>query len=271
MSPLWRDEIGVFIGPTKVALVRMRRGIRPKCVAEQCISVDTRGGNAWQSAIATLREQLANNLWHDAIVRVVVSDHWAQYAILPWSAEISGTAERLAHARLIIKNSFGDIAEKWTITLSESRPRAPTVICAIPTQLLDEIQQTFAEHKCQLRSLQADLLVAFNHWRDKVTESSAWFASVEEGSLAALHLTNGRCDRVHSVRLSDDWDVEMKRIQTMGRLAQGRPTEGRVFVDAPDTVRESADKDDKVLEWLEDDRSGRTVADRVSLMKGTFG
>jgi hypothetical protein len=118
--------------------------------------------------------------------------------------------------------------------------------------------------------LQPHLIVAYNGWRDKLTESAAWFASIDEGSLAALHLTDGRCDRVRSVRISDDWTIEMRRMQTMGRLAQDRPAEGRVYVDAPTWLRDGADKSNAALEWLEDDREPTNIADKVSLLKGMY-
>ncbi len=270
MSPLWRDEIGVFVGPSKVILARMRRGIRPKCIAEQGISVDASHAGHWQPAIDTLRQQVANELWQDTNLRLVVSDLWARYAVLPWSAEISGTAERLAHARLILNNMYGEVADQWTIALSENRPRTATVVSAIPTQLIDDIRSAVSQNKIRLISLQPHLIVAFNGWRNKVPDSSAWFASIDEGSLAALHLTDGHCDRVRSIRISDDWAVELNRMQTMGRLAQGRSGEGPVFVDAPVWLRESADTSNTALEWLVEDRAPQNIAEKVSLLKGTY-
>jgi hypothetical protein len=105
VSPLWRDEIGVFIGPAKVVLARMRRGIRPKCVAEQGVSVDAAHSGDWRPAIDALAQQLSNELWHKANVRLVVSDHWTRYAMLPWSPELVRPAERTAHARMILNNT----------------------------------------------------------------------------------------------------------------------------------------------------------------------
>ena len=252
MSPLWRDEIGVFVGPAKVVLARMRRGIRPKCVAEQGISVESAHSGDWQPAIDSLKQQVASDLWHDANVRVVVSDHWARYAILPWSADLTGQEERLTHARLILNKTYGDVADNWTVSLSNNPPGTTTVVSAIPTQLLAELQSTLSDDKRRLVSLQPNLIVAYNTWRQKMPNSAAWFASVDEGSLAALHMNNGHCDRVRSVRISEDWTIEMRRMQTVGRLAQNRPDEGRVYIDAPVWLRKSTDTSNAALEWLED-------------------
>lgn len=271
MSPLWRDEIGVFIGPAKVVLARMRRGLRPKCVAEQGVSVDVANSGDWQPAITALGQQLANELWQNANVRIVVSDHWARYAMLPWSPELVRPAERMAHARMILDSTYGDVADSWTISLSDNPPRTASIVSAIPTQLLDQLHTALASHKLNIVSLQPHLIVAYNGWRDKLPDSAAWFASIDDGSLAALHITDGRCDRVRSVRISDDWGAEMRRMQTMGRLAQGRPAEGQVFVDAPSWLRDEADTNNAALKWLEDDRAPQNIADKVSLLKGMYG
>jgi hypothetical protein len=248
----------------------MRRGVRPKVVAEQVVAVDATNKNDWQPAVETLRGQVRNELWHDANASVVISDHWAKYAVVPWSPEVSSQEERKAYARLVLDDTYGDIADQWSISLSENRPRTATIVSAISTPLLEEIQTVLAQEKLRVISLQPHLVVAFNAWRDKIPDSAAWFASIDEGLLAALHLTDGHCDRVRSVRLSDDWAVEMKRIQTMARLAQGRPAEGRIFVDAPLWLRESADKSSAALEWLDGDRAPRNIVEKVSFLKGMY-
>jgi hypothetical protein len=268
VSPLWRDETGIFIGPSKVVLAKMKRGFRPECVAEQGFSVDVTDESDWRSAMQVLRQQLNDTLWHNANVRVVVSDHWTRYTMLPWSSELARPSEKMAHARMILNNKFGDIADDWSISLSDNRPLDDAIVSAMPTQLLDELDVVLTGNGLRLVSLQPQLIVAYNRWRDKLSDSAAWFASVDDGSLAALHLTNGRCDRVRSVRISDDWTVEMRRMQTMGRLAQGRPAEGRVFVDAPQWMQVAADKEDASLAWLDQDREPADCADKVSMLKG---
>ena len=270
MSPLWRDEIGIFVAPTKVVMARMRRGIRPKCIAEQGNCVESAHSGDWQPALDCLQKQVANELWHNANVRLVVSDQWTRYGVLPWSAELKRDEDRMSHARIILGNTYGDVVDGWTISLSDGPPNVAVVISAIPTVLLDELQTILSGNRLRLVSIQPHLIVAFNIWREKMPKSATWFASIDEGSLAALHLNDGHCDRVRSVRISDDWSVEMRRMQTMGRLAQERPDEGRVFVDAPVWLRESTDTTNAALEWLDDDSSPRNIADKVSLLKGMY-
>jgi hypothetical protein len=270
VSPLWRDEVGIFVGPSKIVLARMRRGIRPKCIAEQGIPVAESADGDWSPALDTLGEQLDNEMWQDANLRVVVSDHWARFAVVPWSPELSKDAERITHAKMILTSTYGEMIDQWTTCLSDSPPNSPAIVSAIPTELLDQLEQIVATRKLRIVSLQPHLIVSYNSWREYLPDATAWFASIDDGSLSAMHLTNGRCDKIRSVRISDDWTVEIRRIQTMGRLAQNRTAEGRVYVDAPVWLRAVADKSNTALEWLDDDRVPQNIADKVSLLKGMY-
>jgi hypothetical protein len=270
VSPLWRDEVGIFIGPAKIALARMRRGMRPKCISELETSLDNVDSNAWQPACDALTEQLDNALWHDANARIVISDHWVRYAILPWSAELSGESERAAHAKLLLANTYGDLSDEWVIRISDSRPLAPAIVSAMPRELLNRIEEVLRLHKLRPVSLQPNLIVSYNARREHLPNSGAWFASVDDGSLATIHHTDGRCDRVSSVRISDNWTVELRRIQTTDRLALNGSNDDPVYVDAPALLRNDADKCVSAIEWLDDGEELQASADKVSLMKGMY-
>ncbi len=270
MSPLWRDEVGIFLGPGKLVLARMRRGVRPKFVEETGVIIACPDIADWRPTLLALEELTNDELWQDANVRVVISDHWTRYAVLPWSANLSSDSERLAHAKLILANTYGDLVERWTVRLSDSRPGASAIVSAVSSEMLHRLDELLGPRKLRLISLQTQLVVSYNRWRDRLPDTAAWFASIDEGSLAAMHLTNGHCDRVRSVRISDDWSVELRRIQTMGRLAQSRADEGQVFVDAPAWLRNVADQSDAAVKWLDHDKAPRTITDKVSTLKGMY-
>lgn len=270
MSPLWRDEVGIFIGPAKIALARMSRGMRPNCVSELETSLDNVDSNAWQPACDALSEQLDNALWHDANARIVISDHWVRYAILPWSAEISSEEERTAHAKLLLANIYGDLIEKWVICISNSRPLAPAFVSAMPRELLDRLDEIMRMHKLRPISLQPNLIVSYNSWREHLPKDAAWFASVDDGSLATIHHTNGRCDRVTSLRISDNWAVELRRIRTTDRLSLSGSNDDPVYVDAPAWLRNDAENSASAIEWLDNGEELQSTADKVSLMKGMY-
>jgi hypothetical protein len=263
VSPLWRDEIGAYLAPHKLTLTRLARGLRPRTAATANWVNSVQGDGHWGAALAALDGLLAKTQWQQAPVRAVVADHWVRYAMVPYVAELSGAAERLAHARHVLAGVYGEIVSEWTVTLSDSPPGTAQLACAMPSTLIEEMQAVLARHGTRLLSLQPQLVSAYNHWRGQLPEAGAWFVSIEQGSLAAARLAPGGWDRVHCVRIGADWTVELRRLQTFGRLANSQAGEGRVYVDAPAALRIAAGASSADLIWLEQGSGGKSTAGRL--------
>ena len=270
MSPLWRDEIGLFVAPRRIVIARMKRGIRPVNMDERNIVVATRETNSWEAALDTLQICLEDPTWHAANLRLIIADTYARYAIVPWSDKLSDADERIQHARLCMGTTFGDVVSQWTVTVSDAPPGSAQVACAIPTALLDRIRSLTEPHNLKIKSVQPQLIAAFNGWRDKLPRGDAWFVALDEGSLAAAHFTATQWDYVRSVRIGTDWEVELKRLQTFGRLARTGGEEPKVYVDAPRWLREKAAGADRGFEWLEESPAGSDAGDRFALLQRIY-
>jgi hypothetical protein len=252
VSPLWRDEVGVYLAQRRVCLVRIQRGIRP-AFARGEDHLDTQSGPGWENAAALLEQRLAEGAWSDAHARIVIADQWVRFAVVPWSDALSSAAERLAHARELMGGIFGDAMRDWTVSLSEAPPGALRLASAMPTALLESLRQLTARHGQKLVSVQPQLIAAYNSWRHRLPDAAtAWFVTVEAGSLAALRMCPEGIDRVHAVRIGLDWARELKRLQTFGRLATASPADGRVYVDLPDALRALRPDMSADLEWLDE-------------------
>jgi hypothetical protein len=262
------DEVGIFVGPNKVLLVRARRGWRPKTLAERAITVDATESSDWSLALDALRRELEQPTWRDARARVVVSNHWAHYDVLPWSVELAKESERREHARYLLAATYGDVVDDWTVALSRAAPGAARLVCGLPRNLLDDLDDAITAHGLKLVSVQPHLVAAYNLSRHRMPRSSAWwFTTIDERSLVAMHLSEGHCDRVRAVRISDDWGLELQRIQTLGRLAQDRPAEGPIFVDAPQGLRNMAGARRASVEWLEHDGAASGTIARLAAFR----
>jgi hypothetical protein len=248
VSPLWRDEVGIYLAQRRVCLVRMRRGIKPALAGEEN-HTDPLAAAGWEGALGLLEKQLGERTWSDARTRVVIADTWVRYGIVPWVDALSSGAERLAHARELLSAVFGTMSE-WTVSLSEARPGSSRLASAVPTALLQALRDSALRHGQKLILVQPQLIAAYNTWRH-LLPPEAWFVTVEEGSLAALRLCGDGIDRVHAVRIGRDWARELKRLQTFGRLASASPTDGRVYVDLPAALHALRPQVSD-LEWLEE-------------------
>jgi hypothetical protein len=175
--------------------------------------------------------------------------------------------EQLGHARQVLIRLYGNAVSEWHVCLSEAPPGQARVACAIPTELLRSIRDIHLKRAARLISLQSQLLVSYNNWRNQLPPSGAWFVTIGEGTLAAARLGDPAWDRVHSVRIGTDWTRDLRRLQVFGRLASARSDEGQVYVDAPAAWREVAGAAARDLHWLEDDAGAQTTLQHLSRLR----
>ena len=268
MSPLWRDEIAIYLAPHKLALIRRACGLKPRVVAATELAVPTCTPGDIGPVLARLTDVLTEATWHGAAARVVVADHpWARYAVVPWPATRLDAAGRLTHARYVLGDIYGEAVADWALTLADTPPGHSYVACAMPATLRSALEDTLAPARLALVSLQPQLVVAFNACRHRLPADDTWFVSVDAGSLSAVHLSNGAWDRVHMARLSPDWSVELERLQAFGRLTRAAGAVGRMFVHAPASMRRGAAAS-AGIEWLEEGAGDGTQAHDLARLQG---
>jgi len=269
VSPLWRDEVGAFIGPGKLVLSRMRRGLHGACVAQHFVPVLESAAGDWSQARALLANELADPRWRDAHLRVVVADAWVRYALVPASEALATAGERLQHARLVLAQLYGESMERWDVALSDAGGIGSHVAAAMPAALIAAIRGLHSG-SAQVTAIQPQLIAAFNAWSWRLPPSGGWFVTIEQGSLSAAHFTARGWDRVHSVRIGREWSAELRRLRTFGRLALGSASDESVFVDAPLWLRRFAGPDADGLVWLEGQQTGAGTLDTLVELKSQY-
>jgi hypothetical protein len=189
--------------------------------------------------------------------------------VVPWSDDLSGDEERLAHARICLGKVYGNLADTWQVTLSAAEPGRAGIACAIPQQLLADLGVALADARLKLTSLQPQLIVSFNSWRHRLPDTHGWFVTIDEGSLTAARLIKGGWDKVYSARIGLNWGVELRRLQTFGRLAAEDAAGSRVYVDAPQWLRDLAGDREIGIEWLSDGEPA-SATDGVAVLKRLY-
>lgn len=232
MSLQWRDEIVVSLAPRRVQLRRMGRGLRPICLAETAHTIDG-GGFDWRPALTTLQSLLTEAAWSRVNVRVIVSNAWSRYAIIPWSNELTTEDERLAHARICLSEVYGATGPEWVVCLSDSHTGRTRVACALPEPLLTELRARLQDCGVRLLSAEPALTAAYNRCREQLPDDAGWFVNIEEGALAAVRLVPDGWDRVYTARIGRDWDTELARLRVFAKATLDGSNDWKVYVDAP--------------------------------------
>lgn len=270
MSPLWRDEVGIYLSPWRVLLVRLKRGWRPQRIAEQVMPLQPTVDHDWRPALNALDTALEAREWHGAAARIVISDHWVRYAALPSLPGLKTVTEKLNHAAHTFTDIYGEVVNEWKIVLSEAAPAPNQVGCALPIALAEKLSALLPRNGISLASLQPQLVSSFNRWSPKLPPAGAWFITIEEGSLAAARLVPHGWDRVYSIRIGPNWQIELRRLQKFGQLATTKPDEGEVFIDAPMAMRTTPQPYAGALRWLDDDSTIKiTTAHQLHYLRRT--
>jgi hypothetical protein len=267
VSPLWRDELGIYLAPRRLCVVRLKRGAKPKLDGEHEQTVEADQAGHWSAVLSAADALLSQPQWRAAVARIVLADWWARYVIVPWVAELDSREERLAHARQLLASAYGDPVSTWAVQVSEAPPTLPRIACTIPAELIDAVRTLCTKHGARVASLQPQLTLAYETWRHKLPSAGAWFVSIGDGTLAAARLVQEGWDRVYTVRTGTDWARDLRRLETFGRLASMNPEERQVYVDAPFAWREVAGDVGRELHWLEDEERPLTTLTRLARVR----
>jgi hypothetical protein len=225
-----------------VVLVRLgwtltRRGpilrVEAKSVAD---CAPAAGGEAsWDAAIKTLDVELPRLLARKTIAKVVLSNRFMRYALLPWSETLSDAAEEEAYARHCFRQLYGADAEQWELRLSPERVGLPQLASAVDTRLLAALRGVFERNGVALESIQPRLMAAYNNCRPTLKMCSAWFALYEPGCLCLALLQHGHWASVRTMRIGSDWrDTLSLVLEREAYLAEPNAATKMVFLWAPE-------------------------------------
>ena len=246
MSPLWRDELRVVLAPEQVVLVRLgcaltTRGLTPR--VEEKIVVDcapmTAGEAAWDASLKALEKEMPRLLARRTDAKVILSNHFMRYTLMPWSETLNNAAEDEAYARHCFRQLYGADAEQWELRLSPERAGLPRLVSAVDARLLAALRGVFERNGVALASIQPRLMAAYNNSRRTLKNSSSWFALLERGCLCLALLQGGRWASVRTMRIGSDWrDALSRALEREAYLAEANADTRAVLLWAPELGKE---------------------------------
>lgn len=201
MSLRWRERIDVALAPTRVACAVAPRGLGRAVERTSLACEPPREAAPWQGAVAALRGWLTPRPSRGAELRVVLSNHFARYALLPWHGELTTRAEREALARHLLRDKYGEAADAWSVHLGVPAYGTNTLACAIDLALGEALRSLADEHGLRLASLQSLLGLACDEFAPQLDRDAGLFV-LEPGRLACVAVRGGQWQAVQSVRVS---------------------------------------------------------------------
>ncbi len=237
MLPLWADQISIFLGPDRLLVGYRPRGLRPGLMTTTTVPVSgsSEGSAGWEPAAAALEAHLkAHPQWRGASLRIILSNHFVRYVLVPWSDDLSNEKEHLVLARRHFAVTHGPVAKNWAIRMSLDRPGESHVASALDEALMSRVALAAAGSHMQLLSVEPLLMASFNRWQQHFREEAQWFVTVERGMLCGALLGRDRWVALRRWRTQGDWASELSLWLSREQLiGEESATAGALYLLAP--------------------------------------
>jgi hypothetical protein len=192
------------------------------------------GDEPWRAALQRLDDVLGEARAAQAALRVMVSDHFVRYALIPWSAELVADSERMAFARLTMREIFGPAADLWELCLDQQPAGQSSFAAAMDRALLAGLRDLSHKHRLRLRAVKPMLSARVQRQQRNLKESSFCFASLEAGRLMlAFYGDRGWC-AVRGRLLGDAPGEELAAALKQEAAASGASANGTLYLTADD-------------------------------------
>ncbi len=253
MLPLWCDELSVEMTPEQLVLVRFGwkfggRGLVKYIAAKSVVNCPpaSNGEPSWTAAISALKSELPKLVQRKTVARIILSNHFVHYTLVPWSDTLNSATEEDAYARHCFKQLYGTDAENWELRLSPNRAEQPQIASAVDKRLLVSLRDTFAQQGIKIKSIKPRLMAAYNNCRQALNMSSGWLVLYEAGSLCLAMLKDGNWRSVRTIRLGQDWRSTLLMVlERESYLTEPALASNAVFLWAPEIDEAALPKFDK--------------------------
>lgn len=205
MLRLWPDKYCAVLCPDRLEVIRRRRGLRSAVdfnLAEALV-VDV-NGPAWRAAVEAFHRFLAKPEIGTGDLRVVLSNHFVRYLLVPWSAQIVSEEEFRSYAAAAFEEVYGEASAEWEVCVSAERSGSPRLAAAVDRSLLKSIRMAVANTRLHLTSVQPYLMAAYNRVARPRPEKDFVFMLVEAGRACILAAQGGKWRHVSAMAAPQD-------------------------------------------------------------------
>ncbi len=240
MSLLSPDQLGIALFPQRLLLVRSSGGLRRRLVHKEALAFAPAqaGVPAWQAATDALAQIISTTALPRAQVKLILSNHFVHYLVIPWRDGLSNQEEEWAYARHCFERVHGSDAAHWKLRLCSDTPGEPRLACAVEPALIEALRAHLGPLGRRYRSLQPHLMASFNSCRAQIGKGPTWLVVAEPGLLCLALLQDGRWHSINRVKVGPDWLNELPRLlEREEYLLEGaRPCLDVVLI-APDAMQ----------------------------------
>lgn len=227
MSPQWRERLHVAISPTEVVHLRRSIGVRGARIESGVTRVQPAdGAPAWRASLDMLAQLWPSMAERPAAMRVVLSNRFVRYAVVPWRDDLRSPDEREGFVRHCFREAYGPAAEAWAVRENPEPHGRASLACAVDRELLDGLRSLARGTRLRLGAIQPLFMTAFNEHRAALGPTGC-FLVYEHGRLCGAAYADGEWRSAMSARVDGGLTAQVLEREI---LLHGVPDDVPVFL-----------------------------------------
>jgi hypothetical protein len=231
------ERLRIELRPSEIVLTQRAGFSRTRKAASERVVVtgssDDSQDEPWRACLNATMAALRSKPRTGIQIDVVLSSHFVRYALVPWSENIVRDSERLAFARLILRNVYGANADAWEVCLDEQPAGQSSFACAVDRALLAGLYGAIAAAGARLGEVTPVLADCINRHRRLLKDRAFCLAHAEPGRVTLAFRSNLGWQSVRGRRvdgsLTDTLPSVLKQEATAGSAVAG----GVLYLCAP--------------------------------------
>ena len=175
---------------------------------QQVLNLDlSEPSHQWQPLKYCLTDAINSDTWQHVVkqgirANVVISSHFARYAVIPWSADLAVESERQAFMRYRFNALFGDAVKTWDLRMDTPDFGQPSIASGIETKLIAVLYEVLTSATINVKRISPYLMPAINQSINQIKQQNIqnfWLAVIESERLCFALIENGAWRLVKNV------------------------------------------------------------------------
>lgn len=209
LSRLLQARLTIGLSSDGIAIV-ITKGIKNTIVHQQFIT-DTRHAD-WQSLVQQLDATLSQlKLASNSVCTLVLSSDFVRYLVLPALPFAMSESEKIAYIQAAYRDVYGAVTDDWHIKCDDAAPNQNMLAVAVDAQLMTALGQLATQHLFKLKSVQPQLMAAFNGVMPQISRKNGYLVLLERTKLMLMRLQNGQCQHLRTLTFSGDWQLDLQQ------------------------------------------------------------
>lgn len=226
-------RLSIGLAGDGIAIV-ISKGAKNNIVHQQFIA-NTQQAD-WQTLVQQLDAALSQlKLDSNTVCTLVLSSDFVRYLVLPAQPFAMNESEKTAYIQAAYRDIYGAVADGWHTKCDDAAPEQSMLAVAVDAQLMAALSQLAAQYSFKLKSVQPQLMAAFNGLMPQISRKSGYLVLLEQSKLLLMRLQNGHCQQLRTLAFSTDWQLDLQQsIQRESALNDDSTTVDKLlFIYAP--------------------------------------